>query len=187
MIASASIRHNTPQAKRLASMNLALGVARGWASCDRHGGVVSDARVAVCDAGGSRCAARAAHRHLDALRTCAAGWARGAPSERPTTVGRGRARRRSRSPTSDQPGLRHKRPPLDVMKAGRAPAAPGARAGSAGVGPPPRRAQLWSGRNWPGRPDNLRGNPTIDNGTRWVSIDLHRRRSHSAGSRARGS
>src|SRR5204862_244515 len=27
------------------------------------------------------------------------------------------------------------------------------------------------------RPDNSRGGPTVDNGTRWVGIDLHRRRS----------
>src|SRR5947209_7110458 len=37
--------------------------------------------------------------------------------------------------------------------------------------------QLETARNWAARPDNLRGGPTVDNGTRWVGIDLHRRRS----------
>jgi hypothetical protein len=31
--------------------------------------------------------------------------------------------------------------------------------------------------NWAARPDNSRGGPTVENGTRWVGIDLHRRRS----------
>jgi transposase len=30
------------------------------------------------------------------------------------------------------------------------------------------------------RPDNSRGGPTVSNGTRWVGIDLHRRRSQIA-------
>ena len=35
-------------------------------------------------------------------------------------------------------------------------------------------------RIWAARPDNSRGGPTVSNGTRWVGIDLRRKRSHVA-------
>src|SRR5437762_4281331 len=45
------------------------------------------------------------------------------------------------------------------------------------VGPPSRTADLKTARIRAAWPDNSRGGPTVDNGTRWVGIDLHRRRS----------
>src|SRR5205085_8782556 len=47
----------------------------------------------------------------------------------------------------------------------------------AGGRPSVPKCSLVTARNWAARPDNSRGGPTVDNGTRWVGIDLHRRRS----------
>src|SRR5689334_20948080 len=60
---------------------------------------------------------------------------------------------------------------------GRAACAP---AGRQEVGPPPRTAKLKTARITAARPDNSRGGPTMSNATRWVGIDLHRRRSQIA-------
>src|SRR5438552_4186379 len=49
------------------------------------------------------------------------------------------------------------------------------------VGPPPRTTKFETARITAARPDNSRGGPTVDNGTRWVGIDLHRRRSFVTG------
>ena len=48
------------------------------------------------------------------------------------------------------------------------------------VGPLPRTARFKTARIWAARRDNSRGEPTGSNGTRWVGIDLHRKRSHIA-------
>jgi transposase len=53
-------------------------------------------------------------------------------------------------------------------------------AGRQEVGPPPRTASFETARIAPARPDNSRGGPTMSNPTRWVGIDLHRRRSQIA-------
>src|SRR5437764_9294159 len=55
-----------------------------------------------------------------------------------------------------------------------------ARPGSQEVGPPSRIERFETARNWVARPDNSGGGPTMSNPTRWVGIDLHRRRSQIA-------
>src|SRR5438874_12408282 len=48
------------------------------------------------------------------------------------------------------------------------------------AGPRSRNARFVTARNWAARLDNSRGGPTVDNATRWIGIDLHRRRSQIA-------
>jgi hypothetical protein len=149
MIASAGIRHNTAQAKRFASMNRALGVARGWARCDRHGGVVSDAGVAVCCAGtaGMQSALHTATSTLFAPAPRAERAERKASGRPPSSVdGRGgdRARRQATSQDSatrdhhlmsSRPGGRQRPRALAPGRQGSALRPDGHSSGVAGIGP----------------------------------------------------